>query len=219
MKSTLTPPFGRAQARQARSRETADRIVAAALVLLGSKPIEKISVASIAAAAGISVGGFYARFPSKDALFQYLNVDVLERILERARELFSVEATAGLGARVVIERYIEMAVRGFRKHRLVLQQIALRSRTAKDGAFRARVLALNVELHDLFRARLSERVADIGHPDPSTAMSLALTAVSGAMRETVLFAEYRPQFAAVEDERLIVELTDMFCSYLRIETC
>ncbi len=215
-KDTLTP-LGRDHTQQTRSRETADRIVAAALALLESQRPEKISVAAIAARAEISVGGFYARFPSKDALFQYLNVDVFESIVSRARALFSPEATADLDASGMIERYIDMAVDGFRTHRLVLQQTALRSRTAKDAAFRERVLALNIELHDLLRSRLMERTQDIKHPNPARAMDLALTAVSGAMREYVLFAEYRPQFAPVEDQQLVAELTDMFRSYLRIE--
>ena len=50
-------------------------------------------------------------------------------------------------------------------------------------------------------------------PDP---IDIALTAVSGAMREYVLFADQRPQFDPVEDEHLAAELTDLFCNYLRI---
>ena len=217
MQDTSPPPLSWAPAQQERSRRTAERIVVAALDLLGEKRLDEMSVAEIAARAGVSVGGFYARFPGKDALFHYLNVNVIEETLGRARELFSVEATACLGARQVIELYIDMAVKAFRTHRRVLQQVSLRSRTSKDPAFRERVLALNVELHGMFRARLRERLDDIGHCDPGTAMDLALTAVSGAMREYVLFDEYRPQFDPVGDERLVAELTDMFCAYLRIE--
>ena len=48
-------------------------------------------------------------------------------------------------------------------------------------------------------------------------MDVALTAVSGAMREYVLFQEYRPQFEPLADERLIAELVEMFCLYLGIQ--
>ena len=204
-------------ARQERSRRTADRIVAAALDLLGSHTVDQLAVAEIAARAGVSVGGFYARFPGKEALFHYLNVEVIERVVSRARELLAPAAVAGLDARAVIHRFVDMAVRSFREHRRVLQQVSLRSRTSQDSSFRERVLALNVELHDLFRSALREKLAGIRHPDPERAMDVALTAVSGAMREYVLFAEYRPQFEPIDDERLIAELVDLFCSYLRIE--
>ena len=50
-----------------------------------------------------------------------------------------------------------------------------------------------------------------------TTLDLALTAASGAMREYVLFGDLRPQFDAIEDERLIAELTEMCCAYMRLE--
>ena len=60
-------------AKQDRSRQTAERIVAAALDLLGDRSFDQMKVTEIAARAGISVGGFYARFSSKDAVIDYLN--------------------------------------------------------------------------------------------------------------------------------------------------
>ena len=119
-----------APARQARSRRTAERIVSAALELLGSKAFEEMSVAEIAARAGVSVGGFYARFPGKDALLDYLNVDVFDRLVARCREQLAPQAVSGLGARAIVARYVELAVDTFREHRLVLRQVALRSRTS-----------------------------------------------------------------------------------------
>lgn len=202
--------------RQARSRRTANRIVAAAVELLSDKGFEDLSVAEIARKAGVSVGGFYARFPSKQALLDYLQETVLGGLLERARELFSVEGSAQLSAAQVIEQYMAMAVDGFRRHRLVLQQISLHSRTSSDPAFRCRILAVNIEFHDLFRARLHERLAQMEHPEPAPAIDIALTATSAVMREYVLFSNLRPQFEPIEDERLVQELTDLFCSYLRI---
>ncbi len=204
-------------ARQARSRRTAERIVAAAVDLLGEKSFEEMSVADIARKAGVSIGGFYARFPGKQALLDYLQGTVFDSILESARELFSPAATEGIGARDVIERYMAMATEGFRRHRLVLQQISLRSRTSTDADFRQRVLRMNIELHDLFRARLRERLNEMGNTDPLPAIDVALTATSAVMREYVLFSDLRPQYEPIADARLVGELTDLFCTYLRIE--
>ncbi|MFT5052931.1 MAG: AcrR family transcriptional regulator [Chlamydiales bacterium] len=208
------PPW--APARQARSRRTAERIVAAALDLLGERPFERMSVAEIAAGARISVGGFYARFSSKDALLDYLNHTVIDGMVDLVQEQFSPAATTDLGARDVIGRYIQLAVATFREHRTVLRAVSLRSRTSADPAFRERVRQANRSMHDIFRARLREREDEFGHGDPALAVDLALTAVSGAMREYVLFADQRPQFDPVDDERLATELTDLFCNYLGI---
>jgi AcrR family transcriptional regulator len=203
-------------ARQARSRRTTERITAAALALLERKTFAQLTVAEIARKAGVSVGGFYGRFRSKDALLQYFDVTVIEGILERARRELDSERLAGAGARDVVSTYVELAVRMFREHRQVLQQVALRSRTSRDPAFRERIRAANRFLHGRFRALLEERRAEIGHPEPARAIDLGLTFVSAAMREYVLFAEFRPDFAPIPDRGLVRELTDAFCAYLQI---
>ncbi|MFT7676144.1 MAG: AcrR family transcriptional regulator [Planctomycetota bacterium] len=219
--STPEGPFGALgpdiPAKQARSQRTAERIVAAAVELLGEQSFEGLGVAEIADRAGVSVGGFYARFKGKQALLQYLQGTVFDGILKRAHELFSPVATEGLCAADVIERYMAMAVDGFRRHRVVLQQVSLRSRTSGDPEFRSKVLGLNIELHDLFRARLYERLEQMQHTDPRSAIDVALTATSAVMREYVLFGDLRPQFPPIEDALLVSELTDLFCSYLRID--
>ena len=142
-----------------------------------------------------------------------IGLELAHQLQDRGEDVI---ALCGMGnALLGVGRPAE-AVRSFRKHRRVLQQVSLRSRTSQDSSFRERVLALNVELHDLLRGALRRKAGEIGHPDPERAMDLALTAVSGAMREYVLFDEYRPQFEPIEDGRLIEELVDLFCSYLRI---
>lgn len=203
--------------RQERSRRTAERITSAALSLLERKSFGELSVAEIARKAGVSVGGFYARFPSKQALLQYFDATIVEGILERAGRELDSERLAGAGAREVVTTYIRLAVRMFRRHRPVLQQVALRSRTSKDPAFRERIRAANAFLHGRFRALLEERRAEIGHSDPRLAVDLGLTFVSAAMREYVLFSDHRPDFVAIADSRLVRELSDAFCAYLRIE--
>lgn len=55
--------------KQARSRETRERLIAAGLRLLRRKTFDELSVAEIARAAGCSVGAFYVRFANKDRCF------------------------------------------------------------------------------------------------------------------------------------------------------
>ncbi len=203
--------------KQARSRQTAERITAAALALLERTSFAELSVAEIARRAGVSVGGFYARFPSKQALLEYFDATVVEGILERASRELDSERLAGASARTVVRTYVGLAVSAFRRHRTVLQQVALRTRTSPDPAFRQRIRAANAFLHGRFRALLNERRSELGHPEPALAIDLGLTFVSATMREYVLFAEFRPDFATVKDGRLVRELTDAFCAYLRIE--
>ncbi len=200
-------------ARQARSRQTAERIVAAGLALFGEKGFDATSVAEICTRAGVSVGGFYARFEGKAALLEFLYATVLDQLVVGLRERFDPQRVAGLGARELVRLYIDFAVRSFRAHRDVMRQVALRGRTSDDPAFRQRIRDLNRAVHGVFRERLEEHHSRFAHGDPSLAVDLALTAVSGAMREYVLFGDERPQFDPVHDERLIEELTLMFAAY------
>lgn len=211
-----TPPPSPTAPRQDRSRRTAERIIAAALALLERKSFEALSVAEIARKAGISVGGFYGRFASKQALLEYFDAAVLEGVLGRAEVELDPARLRGADARTVVTTYLRLAVRMFRRHRLVLQQVALRSRTATDAGFRARIRAANQRLHGRFRALLLARRAELTHPEPELALDLGLTFVSASLREYVLFAEFRPDFARIDDARLVRELVDAFCGYLGI---
>lgn len=208
----------RALARQARSRQTEQKILAAAVELMSEHEARDLSIAAIAGRAGVSVGGFYARFASKDALFEHLYAGVLGGIVEDASERLASHATRGVGARAIVEDYIALGVRAFREHRTIIRQISLRNRTSNDSGFKRRIQDFNETLHDLFRERLYERPEQMAHHDPKRGIDIALTSVSAAMREYVLFQDLRPQYAALEDETLVAELTDLACTYLRIES-
>lgn len=191
--------------------------MAAAVELLGHCDSSQLSIAQIAAKAGVSVGGFYARFASKAALIEHLHETVLGEFVQRIQQRLSPEATADVGARELIEIYISLTVDGLREHRTVTRQISLHSRTSSDAAFRGSIRSVNQTLHDLFRKRLGERAEQLGHRHWQRAVDVALTGVSAAMREYVLFDDLRPHFAALDDAQLVQELTDLFCSYLRID--
>lgn len=203
-------------ARQARSRDTARRIVAAARKLMASRDIDETSVAEIARAADISVGGFYARFPSKQALLLHLcDEGFVSDMIEMVEDRLRPERWSGATAGDVIRGYIELSVRGFREHKAVLQQVTLNTRTSPDHAFRERVQRFNRTAHDRFRALLLARRDQLGVTDPRTAVDLGLIFVSAAMREVILFGHTRPDFVAIDDDRLTRELTDAYCAYLQ----
>ena len=67
-------------ATQQRSRDNRDKIVKAFAELLKEKPFERISVAEIAARAGVAVGTLYRRFKNKDALIPVVFELYQERI-------------------------------------------------------------------------------------------------------------------------------------------
>jgi AcrR family transcriptional regulator len=66
--------------RQARSRETLERLLDAAEALILERGVEAASVSAVVKRARSSVGAFYARFPDKDSLLRA----VCERFVEQA---------------------------------------------------------------------------------------------------------------------------------------
>ena len=77
--------FGK-RIKQKRSQKTYDALIATAFKLLERREFEDISIAELTRHAGYSVGAFYARFESKDELFDAMVVQHLEdRRKTRAR--------------------------------------------------------------------------------------------------------------------------------------
>jgi AcrR family transcriptional regulator len=203
-------------AQQARSRQTQERIVAAALRLFEQRGFAQTGVADIASDAGVSVGGFYARFAGKQALLDWFYFDFVRRLRQRARRLLDPQRWRGRGCRPIVAAYIAMAARGFRTHREVLRAVAVRIRGGADADFAARIQAVNRELHGGLTRLLLERRRQIGHPDAELAIGVGLNFVSAALREYILFAPAIPQRRGVPLQRLIQELTDAYCAYLRL---
>ena len=71
--NTSSPGWGVHQAKQQRSLQTQQALLAAGRDLLKSHDLPTLSVAQVAAAAGVAVGSFYARFEDKNAWFAELS--------------------------------------------------------------------------------------------------------------------------------------------------
>jgi AcrR family transcriptional regulator len=215
--ATPAPP-GVHHPKQARSEATKERIVEAAIELLDRKPLAEIGVAEIARRAGVSVGGFYARFASLDALVFHFENDFFERLLGEVEGALDPGRWEGRRIPEIVEAYVRMAVTAFRRHRGLMRQVALQSRRAADPAFRERVNAVNLRLHGALWTLLRARRGEIAHPDPEGAIDLGLTMVSAAMRETILFPEMCRHLKAFSDDALVRELTRAYVAFLGIPT-
>ncbi len=77
--------------RQKRSQKTYDALIATTFRLLEQREFDQISIAELAQKAGYSVGAFYARFRSKDELFDAL---VAQHMADRTRERQRIFSTA-----------------------------------------------------------------------------------------------------------------------------
>src|ERR1700730_16941534 len=85
--------------------ETHAKLVRLAGRALREKGPEKLAVAELMQAAGLTHGGFYAHFKSKDALL----AEALEGVFEESKQKFQ-RVTDGMPPRDALVRYIDLYV-------------------------------------------------------------------------------------------------------------
>lgn len=202
---------------QQRSQQTTGRILDAARALLQARTLDELAVAEIAGHAGVSIGGFYARFSSKEDVIACLCDEAfLQLFVREAEEMLTPARWAGAGIEDILTAFHTHAVRMFRTNRFLLREVARLSRTSADQDFRARMGRFNRDIHQIVRRVLLDHSGEIGHPAPSVAIDLGMVMVSALMREVIFFADLRPDLHAISDDALIVELTRIFCGYLGV---
>lgn len=201
--------------RQARSRQTLDRLLAAAEGLLEEKGFEQATVAEIARRARSSVGSFYTRFPDKEALLQCFD----ERFFARGRESWDAFLADPRWRRAsvadLVRELVRILVRKNRANRALLRALALYARGRPDPRFRERSHRLNAYVLDRVRTLLLARRSDIRHANPALAIDLGLTMVASAVREIVLFQEGYG-LAPRTDDGLAAELARAWLAYLGV---
>src|SRR5215207_4401937 len=118
---------------QARSRETEERILRALSDLLHLRAFDRLSVSEIAARAGVSVGGFYARFASKHDALLHLSYDgYVAETTREAAHLLAPERWRGRGIAAVAEAYFRMALGHTHRHHAVIRELVQRNRADPD---------------------------------------------------------------------------------------
>ena len=164
--------------KQHRSRQTLQRIVRAALELIGQDGVEGTTVGAIARRAGSSVGSFYARFEGKTDLLLYLD----ERIWETVDQRWSDALAEGLA-----DRPIDQLVRGLARlyadmdlvHRGARDAIGRGLRGPSAGPSDAAVRIRALVREDSARLLVEKRDA-IVHSDPELAVEMVCRTLESA---------------------------------------
>lgn len=204
--------------RQQRSRRTEERILRAFGEMLNDARFEDLSVQQVAGRAGVSVGGFYARFASKDDLLLHaLYAGYVRDALAEAERVLAPERWTGAGIAPIAEAYWALMLGAARDHLHVLRELVHRTRGNPD-ALRGSTAwaAFRQGVHEPFRRLLAERIGEVDHPDPPFALRFAFSACSSVLREAVLFGHMEPTMGAVDAPVMARELARMFCRYLGV---
>ena len=95
---------------QGRSQETVQKVLAATIAMLGAgQSVERLTTASIAQAAGVSVGAVYRFFPDKQAIVDAIALNHMDQFQEAiaARIMLAFPPDAGAFLAAVLDGFTE----------------------------------------------------------------------------------------------------------------
>ena len=181
--------WGARPPKQARSVDVIQRIAIAGQELFTVREYDAVSVADIASAAGVSVGAFYTRFPSKEHLVVYLMRDIAEELLAEMGREMSEQRLADCDAREVMRRYLVMMGRAFVRHRGLLRPATLIARQTQNAELPEFLRRFNDSPHGHVRTLLLARLRRLPRDVAVRRIDAAVLWSSAAMREVLLYAE------------------------------
>ena len=202
---------GQAPAKQARSRQTRERLINAGIALFEQRDFDSITLGELARSAGCSVGAVYHHFADKEGYYEAVIAAQLERLWRTFEEEFRADDLEDLPTRALVARGV-----GF------IRQIMAENRGLLRNSFRraldepeawAPIRAFGRAYEDRLADLLAPRRADFAVPDWPAAFAFGMQVVYSTLLNAVL---NRPGPLAIEDDRIVTELSTVLNRYLVI---
>lgn len=201
---------GVVEPKQSRGHETRARLVDACLRLVEDRPFEQISIAEIAAEAGMSVGNFYRRFRSKEAILPDLFDAYEERYAAFATKMRRVEDFGHPDLDTRVRALIHHTMELLRENRGLIRSLDLFSRLHPDL-----VPSDALERRERLLGDLGEMFAGAGPGDPILQGKVAAMCLISTLREQVVFSDQAPAAAVgLDDDELAAQLVEMVVRYV-----
>ncbi len=198
--STVPATSAELRIRQKRGQVTFDALIDTAFALLGEKELDDISVAELAQKAGYSVGAFYARFRSKDELFDAM---VLQHVQNRRKVRQRQFATTDDAA--LLHDLLDETVRYYWGRRRFWRAALIRS--IREPEFWAPMRKLSHEFADALLARIRARAGRSLTKAEDVNVRFAVQLAFGLINNTIL---NRPGPFFLEQELFIDNLVRAF---------
>ena len=186
--------------RQKRGQVTYDALLDTAFAMLEHKEFDEISVAELAQKAGYSVGAFYARFRSKDELFDAMVLRHVENRRDVRRRQF---ATAN--DTVLLHELLDETVRYYWSRRRFWRAALIRS--IREPEFWAPMRKLSHEFADALLTRLRARAGRALAAREEANVRFAVQLAFGLINNTIL---NRPGPFFLEQELFVENLVRAF---------
>jgi AcrR family transcriptional regulator len=207
-------------ARQARSRESVERLVRATVGILNKDGLAGATIPRIAAHAGLAAGTVYRRFADKDALLREVCLRLVEQNGQAQDAWLNPErwrkSTLGEICRSIVAMILKTHAEN---HRLILSLGLFATQDTEPGFVKKIHRLQQRSLRHLAQLLLTRRV-EIRHADPEAAVYFALLSLLMTVQGVYVLPTMAKPFRALlpdVDERLQRELPVMLLRYLGIE--
>lgn len=209
-------PAGPLPALQARSRKTARAILDSALALLATKEYSEVSVSDIAGRAGVSVGGFYARFASKAALLHALDDQIHHLVADAVESAFAGTEERELEPVEILHCYLRAVAEVLRQHRVSIDQIRRHAHPDDATLFVERARGYYESVGGGVRDRLLAHLEREGRRSARAglAVNLAIYIVSATLRDAVVAQGLKAVPVAIDTDSLVRELASAAVAYI-----
>jgi AcrR family transcriptional regulator len=201
---------------QDRSERTQERLLRAAEKLILEKGLADASVPEIARRAGSSVGGFYARFPDKDALLRALEERFFGEMGERVARLADRERWGDAPIAVIVRACADELVTVFRERKNLIA--AFLHRATADADLLAEALRFRAATAERIASLLLPRRGELAHPDPRLGIDLGVQFAFALMLQLVVVGDVRAAGRVLGDRELQAEIERNFLSYIGAPT-
>lgn len=197
---SAAPPAAELRIRQKRGQVTYDALIDTAFKMLGEKEFDDISVAELAQKAGYSVGAFYARFRSKDELFEAM----VQRHVQNRRDVRQRQFS-GTNDQTLLRDLLDETVRYYWGRRRFWRAALIRS--IREPEFWAPMRKLSHEFADALLARFGARAGRALTKPEEANVRFAVQLAFGLINNTIL---NRPGPFFLDQELFIENLVRAF---------
>jgi AcrR family transcriptional regulator len=198
--------------KQSRSEQTQERLLQAAETLILAKGLADASVPEIARRAHSSVGGFYARFPDKDALLRALEERFFAEMLERVEQVADAGRWADASIATIVAACAEELVTVFRERRNLIA--AFLHRATRNPELLAEALRFRAATQERIATLLLPRSAELSHPEPRLAIHLGVQFAFALMLQLVVSGDVSAGGRVLGDRELQHEIVRNFLAYV-----
>ncbi|HVY87577.1 MAG TPA: helix-turn-helix domain-containing protein [Hyphomonadaceae bacterium] len=197
-------------AKQQRSQRSLERLVEAAEIVLGRDGWGAFTMNSVAAEAGVSIGGIYRRFASKEQLLRAIKDNVLARADADQKKIADTSKAANLSE--ALDHYVMKRIDSLRGYSGIMRQIfegQLNDPVMEERGRRSINHGMRV-----FRSVLSPFRDEIAHDDPELAIETAFFVMNATFMRRVRTPTSDLGFDHIDWDVLQAELLSMLGVYL-----